>query len=531
MKKLIILLIFIPNIIYANTTFNEFAMRVESWAEGLNGYIVSAGKDITIDLGKDANVVKGMEFTVLQDGEELLHPITGKSLGKKKVETGSIIINRVEAKYSVCSAKDNKGIKKGDSIKHIFPVPVNIETDKMEDNEVAQLKYALLKKSVLKEDTASNYKILCSREKLGANIAKCNLSYNGQEIFYNDISVKGVKIIKTADNTGDIKPIKINTTAHGITLGYLFGKENNVLVAINEKNSISIYQIENDNLIEKATINSISENIVNVEALDLNSNGKDELFISAVTKKGKPSSYIFEYNNGKFTLLQKDIPYFFRTYYASGSKHLICQQYTAGAMTGMIYNVEYEKDNNMYTFTSPYSRSYGASIYGFAMVKNSENEPEEIVFFNRHGQLSLTDKDKIKTYKNVDYGNTPNYIEYAEKLETGVNVAATGESAGFFVYDEQSIIVPVYQRIVQQEDGSIMLYSNKLVKANVVGKYKLGTIGTYYLTNDIVPVWEKKVDGNTVTDIDTSSDGKYLAYIVSKNKTGLSKSYIYMIEK
>ena len=87
------------------------------------------------------------------------------------------------------------------------------------------------------------------------------------------------------------------------------------LVAINERSSVIVYEIKEDVLVEKTSINSIAENIVNIEAVDLNNNGKDELFVSAVTKKNQPASYIFEYDNGEFKILQKDIPYFFRTYY------------------------------------------------------------------------------------------------------------------------------------------------------------------------------------------------------------------------
>lgn len=145
MKKIIIFLLLIPNIIYAKETFDGFSDRVESWAKGLNGYVVSAGNDIVIDLGKNDNVIKGMEFTTSKEGMELLHPVTGKSLGRKKVETGKIIIKNVEEKYSICSIKENNGIAKGNDISHIYPVPINIKATLLEESEIAQLKYALLK--------------------------------------------------------------------------------------------------------------------------------------------------------------------------------------------------------------------------------------------------------------------------------------------------------------------------------------------------------------------------------------------------
>lgn len=531
MKKIIILLIFIPNIIYAKETFDGFAARVESWANGLHGYVVSTGKDVTIDLGKNANVVKGMEFSILKDGQELIHPVTGKSLGRKKVETGKVVIEKVEAKYSICSIKENKGVGKGNQVSHTYPVHISIKTDVLEESEIAHLKYTLFKQGALVENDSSDYHITCSREKEGANTAKCSLKYKENEIFSDEIAVKGVKIITTAKNMNNVSQYKINTSAYGMAFGYFLGKESGVLAAINGRTSAIVYELTNGIMVEKASINSIPENIVNIEAFDLNNNGKDEIFVSAITKKHKPSSYIFEYDGDEFKILQKNIPYFFRTYYVNGKKHIVCQSYTEGAMTGMIYSVVYQEENNTYSFQIPNSRSYGAAIYGFGLISGGEKNNSGILFFNRHGELSLSDGKDIKTYKELDYGNTPNYVEYSEKMNTGVNVAATGESSGFFVYDEQSVIVPVYQRIIQMQDGSIILYSNKLAKMNIIGKYKSAKIGSYFLTDKIVTAWEKKLSGTAVTDIDITGDGNHLAYIVSNNKNGINKSFLYVVDR
>lgn len=530
MKKILILLLIIPNIIYAKDTFEGFSARVESWAKGLNGVVVSAGKDVTIDLGKNANMVPGIKFTTSKEGQELLHPVTGKSLGRKKVETGKIVVTQVEEQYSICKIIENKGIGKGNMVNHTYPLPVKLNITLLEESETAQLKYALFNQGALLEDNNAEYSINCGRAKKGDNKAQCSLKLNDKTILSDEIAVKGVKIISTGENNS--KSYKIDTSsAYGMALGYFMGKDEGFLIAVNERTSLIIYEIKDGVLKEKGSINSIGENIVNVEALDLNNNGKDEIFLSAVTKKNKPASYIFEYDSGEFKILQKEIPYFFRTYYVNGRKNIVCQSYTEGAMTGMINGVEYNENENQYTFNTPYSRSYGAAIYGFGLLKNGENENDEILFINRHGELSKTEGDAVKVYKELDYGNTPNYVEYSEKMNTGVNVGATGDSSGFFVYDEQSIIVPVYQRIIQLSDGSIIMYSNTLEKKNVIGKYKAGKIGSYYLTNTIVPAWEEKVKGKAVSDIDITSDGKHIAYIVSNNKTGLNKSFLYVLDE
>ncbi len=46
----------------------------------------------------------------------------------------------------------------------------------------------------------------------------------------------------------------------------------------------------------------------------------------------------------------------------------------------------------------------------------------------------------------------------------------------------------------------------------------------------MVPVWEKNLSGTAVADIDITCDGSHLAYILSNNKNGLSKSFLYVID-
>ena len=121
-------------------------------------------------------------------------------------------------------------------------------------------------------------------------------------------------------------------------------------------------------------------------------------------------------------------------------------------------------------------------------------------------------------------------IIFSQKLSTGVNVGETGESVGFFVYDEQNIVVPVYQRIIQTKDGSLFMSSNELAKNNIMGSFKNSFIGTYFLTNDsVVTSYQTQIDGTAVTDIDITPDGSTIIYIYSKNKNGLDDVYLDVI--
>ena len=176
-------------------------------------------------------------------------------------------------------------------------------------------------------------------------------------------------------------------------------------------------------------------------------------------------------------------------------------------MVGLIYNVVYDKINEEIKY-EPEDLSFGASIYGYGVLDDN------FIYFNRHGLLSKSYKSNNISYHNINFGNTVNYIIFSQKLSTGVNVGETGESAGFFVYDEQNIVVPVYQRIIQTKDGSLFMSSNELAKNNIMGSFKNSFIGTYFLTNDsVVTSYQTQIDGTAVTDIDITPDGSTIIYI------------------
>ncbi len=67
----------------------------------LEGYVVLRdGNRVKIDLGKRMGVKPGMEFLVFREGSVIKHPKTGEVLEIEKIETGSLIVERVLEKIS-----------------------------------------------------------------------------------------------------------------------------------------------------------------------------------------------------------------------------------------------------------------------------------------------------------------------------------------------------------------------------------------------------------------------------------------------
>lgn len=69
----------------------------------LSGYLVQAGpQGIVIDCGRKKGVAVGDLFAVLQAGQPMIHPVTGKALGVQERFVSTLKVLRVDADYAVC---------------------------------------------------------------------------------------------------------------------------------------------------------------------------------------------------------------------------------------------------------------------------------------------------------------------------------------------------------------------------------------------------------------------------------------------
>lgn len=78
----------------------------------LEGYVIGiSGTDLTIDIGSGKGIKKGMKCIIYSEGEDVVHPITKKILGKQTTELGEIKLTQVYVDYSVgIVLKSNGGI-------------------------------------------------------------------------------------------------------------------------------------------------------------------------------------------------------------------------------------------------------------------------------------------------------------------------------------------------------------------------------------------------------------------------------------
>jgi len=81
---------------------NRLALKISQDLPLVEGYVISVGGDrLTLDIGSDNGLKKGMKCIVYQEGKEIIHPMTKKVLGKETEELGEIKLNQVFPEYSV----------------------------------------------------------------------------------------------------------------------------------------------------------------------------------------------------------------------------------------------------------------------------------------------------------------------------------------------------------------------------------------------------------------------------------------------
>lgn len=70
------------------------------------GYVIKIdGKDVVTDLGADAGVQKGDELEVVQEGEQIIHPVTGEPLPAEMIVVGVLKVVSTSSHLSNCKTK------------------------------------------------------------------------------------------------------------------------------------------------------------------------------------------------------------------------------------------------------------------------------------------------------------------------------------------------------------------------------------------------------------------------------------------
>jgi len=84
------------------TAIQSLAQKISADLPLLEGYVIGvSGSDLTLDLGSSKGLKKGMKCIIYMEGEDIIHPLTKKILGKQTTELGEIKLQQVYSNFSV----------------------------------------------------------------------------------------------------------------------------------------------------------------------------------------------------------------------------------------------------------------------------------------------------------------------------------------------------------------------------------------------------------------------------------------------
>lgn len=451
--------------VYANDNpFINMRDEAVSYFKPLTGTLmVVEGKEAIINLGRKDSVKAGMRFSIFREEAPFKHPVTKEPLGFMESLIGKLEVKEVYEEKSSCEII-NGDVKVGDRVR-ISAMQVDMLFYQSPDIDwyIADTYYKTLKDTnrfhLIDTDIETHEieKIITKAKELGAEVVlfiSMKESDTGailqQKLFWTSDSVQfseinstigseflselsiGDKYFKLSEEKSRID-IDMPVDAFMIAEGDVDGNEQQELVVSTDRD-ILIFTLGVDlqPALNGMTIKgSSSDNIIWLDTLDLNRNGKDEIIITKMRsesldsksidasmsedarEKGSIVSFIYELRENEFVLLYKQENTFFRKV----GNELVAQKYSLaegyeGNVFRIIYEDDYKKGDNL-------KLPEGVNIYDFLYI-NDQRAGKLLFSYDEKGFLNLYNTDNVKLWRSKN--NTGGFLKTFNKSSPTIMV-------------------------------------------------------------------------------------------------------------
>lgn len=211
------------------------------------------------------------------------------------------------------------------------------------------------------------------------------------------------------------------------------GKAEVVMVTQNE---VLVRRYERSKLFTVAEVKGQKYlDLLGVDVLDLNNNGKPELFVTRKQKDGKLQSFVLEWNGGSLVKIADHLNWYFRVVNIPGKGKILLGQKRGVIMKGNfakldepnelflpgIHELKWQGDSLVSARRLDLPGSM--KIYGFAWGDIQGKGQEQIVMLTDTYRLRVMDRSGRKEWTSSErYGGSASYIEYStgnESTDTG----------------------------------------------------------------------------------------------------------------
>ncbi len=467
------------------TSVDEFAIAIASYFPKVQGTVKEVtGDRLTLSLSKKDGVIPDMELTLWRDGKEILHPVTGAVIGRVEDEVGTIEVTSVTDSSSTAVVKKKLSDPKPGDKARITPKKINIALLplKADHPEVVQTLTERLKElgrfNVLETEKVNTFikdrkdrdsALVREMGKVFGLDAVISLAVYPSEgkylvtsrIFYTedasqlDTIVATINLKSKKELLGDIRPFfapvheerkvtpELPLTAQ-LFVAADFEGDGRLEYAFLDNIRLHIYRLDGTEWREVwseavprdySTVSlerkdltyvedpSVGIQYINLDAADINGDGKPELFVTAMIR-GKVFSYAVHFQDGAFKRIA-DIPGFLHviTYPGKGTI-LIGQDYDPVTFFAGKPK-QYTWSGGKYVAGDELPVPKGMGLYGIAFADFGEKD-QFLVSFDDENHLIVYSQNSPLWKSEEKFIVAPRYVQ---KPPTGVEASLSKSAA------------------------------------------------------------------------------------------------------
>lgn len=210
---------------------------------------------------------------------------------------------------------------------------------------------------------------------------------------------------------------RMDRQIRGVTTGDVDGDGRVNIVCI-DGTTVLVYGTERGQMVKMAEAGAGTGNI-GVDAMDLNANGRDELFITHFdSDTGRVLSYVLEWEGGEFRRIADNLRWYFRSVdLADRGRVLVGQRQGIGERFAPgIYEIGYS--DGTYDGVQKLNFPRNRTVFGFAQGAVRSAGMADVVDYSRDGYLRLMDhKGAEEWVSSESYGGSANALFFRSKVD------------------------------------------------------------------------------------------------------------------
>jgi hypothetical protein len=486
------------------TSARDFVL---SYFTPVNGTVLDIADGVVSVKFEGQGIIKqGMRFSVYRKGKPFYHPVTKEQLGNAEEFIGKIEVKEFKEPDRLCICTAIKGDIKAGDVARITTSKIKLAffQEKKSDWMLSEAFYSSLKDSG-RFEILESYTPTYQPEEL-AHLAG-NMNAEAVLLFSTPVKdekktlniklywAEDAKAFASMEELAGNDTVKMLSPGEELVSASLVNKEplgsyrlsggqlfaigdvdgdGNMELVVSDDNKISIYNFK-EKLQEVWSLKGTpQEKHLSIDVLDVNNNGKAEIFVTYMTGTGSINtgdgagsmrsdniaikSFVIEYDPlERYKKIKDNLPYFLRV----SGKTLFMQKFDTGKIfAGPVYEGEWK--DGTYQPKRQMALPPDINIYGFTFVDWQNSGRHQLMTFDDDGYLILYDDQGHEIWKS---GSSYGKFRFAFEKKT---YSATNQVAKWYI---RGRLIPV--RTDRGEE--IIIVSNIPLFTNAPG---LGTKGT-----------------------------------------------------